>query len=324
MTAPTARGRRSAPAALAALALLAAGPPRAEAGKIKQSVWDYAVAYPAGATAEYARVTVDGLTAAAFDAGKSFGLILRPTGDKLIPFLPVTVPVRVYQDAQGVVKPGQLEVRLPRTDPKTARPTFFPGDIVAFRVVLKPGAVPTQKASFRVSALQWKDGDGGAGQNDTVASSRLPLTGGAFVADPEYAATNDADPDVYPSAEVGVRNLRFSSNVSESQFLGPDPEQAARDLHAALGESGGPSPPGFVLAPGQERRYFNPFAEPDPGNYSGATGQLYDPATGEAVGAFRHGYTVSAVPEPATWAWLVGAGVAGGVRAWRRARRPAA
>lgn len=326
MNAPFARVLRAGSAGFAILALLAADPPRATANKIKQSVWEYSVKYPSDAggkaTAEYARVTVDKLTKDAFDPAKSSAYIIRPTIGGPFPFVLINVPIRLYQSAQAVPpKPGQLEVRLPR-DPKkpdTAVPTFEPGDTVFFRVALKPDApADPNRAGFKVSNLLWRDGDGGAGANNTVATTKL--AGGRFVADPVYAATNDLSSSDYPSTALSVGNLSFTSNAPESVFLGPSAEQAALDLYAASQVPFNPAT-AYPLSSGQEKMFVDPFAEPDPGNYSGAQGLVYDPDAGGVVGAFRHGYTVT--PEPGVWAWAAGgAGWAAG--AWYRLRRRAA
>ncbi len=136
--------------------------------------------------------------------------------------------------------------------------------------------------------------------------------------------TNDPDLTLFPGdAPFIVQNLTFLSNLTETQF-------DALDLDAILA---GTLPPGTTPAPNFElissdsssglfpsaQPFIDPFAEPAPGLFDVALGQMFDPDTG-TLSAFIDGYQ-GAVPLPSTaWLFASGLGLYTLVR-WRGRRR---
>jgi len=145
-----------------------------------------------------------------------------------------------------------------------------------------------------------------APDNSITPLGPAPLVGGGFALDPTYVAFNDG------LTPVGIRNLQFLSNISESAF-------DALDVGVIAAAPFDSNLPNFSLSPGTSSRdlglTFGLSPEPDPGNFLVALGQVVD-SQGGMLSTFIQG--VQAVPGPSTLTLLAG-GVGGIVGiAWRR------
>jgi len=264
----------------------------ASAANTKKLVGDYLLQYtpdkPAD-TSEYMRITLGNGNQKDLDqfvTAQTSCMILRPTGNNFIPFLPVPVPLTLR------INGGQLFIDC--RFPKGA--TFAPNDLVMVQVAIEPkdaNGKLVNEGKFRPTLVQWRDGDGGVNGQSNVGKAKI--AGFKFKTDPEYTAYNDLDSSVYsPSLGMDIKNLEFLSDQPESIF-GINDENATvkgvydASLNGGLGSISLPSP-------GSEQTFINPFSEPHGDLFSVAEGQLYDADTGAKIGAFVEG--VSAVPEP--------------------------
>lgn len=104
--------------------------------------------------------------------------------------------------------------------------------------------------------------------------------------DAAYTIYND-----FPDETMGIQNLRFFPNITESAF-------DALDLDSVLAESRNSSLPNFILSPSTSATFSN-LPDPDPGNLFIAVGQILD-SSGNVVGSFADGVEVANVPEPSS------------------------
>lgn len=122
------------------------------------------------------------------------------------------------------------------------------------------------------------------------------LTGAKFVLDPTYVAFNDSE------VPIEIRNLQLLSNISAAAF-------EALDISAIFDAPFDFGLPHFNLSPSTSSSdlglIFDFSAEPDPGNYLVAMGQIFDPVTGAVESSFIQG--VQAAPEPGTVLLLIAA-----------------
>jgi hypothetical protein len=323
--------------------------PGAWANTIAKSVIEFTASAFAptmqGATADYVRIELGNIVAnktfdaTTLDVAASSATITRGTGKvaAVIP-VPFALDVRTMQPrfSSSVVNPpgGKITPRpgfvdfgrtVPNTDPNTMKTqplvptaTFQPGDRLNVKLVFKGNV------SFIARNGLFKDGDGGTGVNTPIAGGQFKIPGGTAKFDPQYAVTNDLDLTLFPGdAPFIVQNLTFLSNLTGAQF-------DALDLDAILA---GTLAPGTTPAPNFElissdsssglfpsaQSFIDPFAEPAPGLFDVALGQVFDPDTG-TLSAFIDGYQ-GAVPLPPTvWLFAAGLGLLTLVR-WQGRRR---
>jgi hypothetical protein len=146
------------------------------------------------------------------------------------------------------------------------------------------------------------DGNGPPGTTGTELTPGPKLPGFQVnTKDAAYTAYNDGDPS------LGIRNLQFLPNLTQSQFDG-------LDLDAILAET--PGSPIPELTPPWTSATFPNLPDPDPGNYFTAEGQMVD-LSGNVVGSFVD--AVQTVPEPSPLILAV-TGLAGLLTVCRRRR----
>ena len=295
------------------LGLLWASAP-ASAKPIKATYLGYTLPYSPAANADYMRLNlVDANANKAFDADtfdmkKSSATITR---NKMLIDVPIAKVVS-QQLNKGQPKPGFIDFR-----PKGT--TFMPGDLLSFSLYF------AGEVNYKTSGAQWRDGDGGVGQNNTIGAAKVSGAAGFF--DTQFDLFDDLDLTQFaPPGDFEIRNLTFLTDITSSQLAalstvaiqeGMFPpgsiQMGAFDLQSS--EYSGGSLPAYMA-------FNNPWQE-EPGDnlWDVALGQLYDPSTG-ALSAFVDGY--EGAPEPATWMMaLLGLALTGAVLRHRR-RSPAA
>jgi len=273
------------------LGLLWAGAPAA-AKPIEATYLGYTLPYNPAATAQYMRLNlVDANAAKAFDADtldktKSSATITR---NRMLIDVPIDKVVS-QQLNRGQPKPGFIDFR-----PKNT--TFMAGDLLSFSLYFEG------EVNYKTSGAQWRDGDGGVGQNNTIGAAKVSGAGGFF--DTQFDLYDDLDLTQFaPPGDFEIRNLTFLTDITSSQlaalstvaiqegiFPPGSIQMGAFDLQSS--EYSGGSLPAYMA-------FNNPWqAEPGVDLWDVALGQLYDPST-DTLSAFIDGY--EGAPEPAAWA----------------------
>lgn len=280
-------------------------------------------------TSNYFRLRIDGLTAAELVRDKTAGFRKTPIGGGFYVFPEplFAANVQPFQPGNPNKKDGFIDFRVKNPQDPRGR-LFQPGDEVTFTVALRGrqemGFPRVPPPRFKTPGGLWRTGDGGATGNSSDGS--VKLTGAVANFDPSFTLFNDLDITDYggTDAPFEIRNLRFIDNMPESAFdalnLRPvyDESFQSRLPHIDLSSSTATMP----SFPDAAYTFFDPFSEPDLGNFVGAYGQIYDLSSGNVVAAFLYGAKAVAVPEPGILATLgAGVGILFALECRRRVRR---